>query len=205
MKSIACLIDGYNLYHAIDDSGKNHIKWLNLRKFSEELIKPIPEAKITEVHYFSAFATWKEEQFERHREYVSALRSVGVIITLGNFKKKPAKCNRCGAEWIKREEKESDVNLGLTLYRLASKNLFDEAMIVTGDTDLAAAIRLTKKDFPDKRITIVLPPRRQHAFDLISAADAKISTSIELLEKCLFPDVINYQGKIIKIPTKYRK
>jgi hypothetical protein len=114
MKKFVCLVDGYNLYHAIDDSGKHYLKWLNLRKLAEELIKPVPNSIVTEVHYFSAYATWKPEQHKRHRDYVAALKSVNVSITLGNFKKKPAKCNRCGAEWVKREEKESDVNLGLT-------------------------------------------------------------------------------------------
>jgi hypothetical protein len=47
--------------------------------------------------------------------FIQALESVGIQISLGNFKRKRVRCKAsCGLEGWGYEEKESDVNLALT-------------------------------------------------------------------------------------------
>lgn len=47
------------------------------------------------------------------RIYVAALRYVGVVPVMGQFKNKDRWCNSCGAKWMGHEEKETDVNIAL--------------------------------------------------------------------------------------------
>lgn len=54
------------------------------------------------------------------------------------------------------EEKGSDVNLGVHLVRDAFKMAFDEAIVVTNDTDLVEPIRIVKQEL-NMNVTIVSP------------------------------------------------
>ena len=68
---IIAYIDGFNLYHAIDDIGKPdprkpnatakrrpHLKWLNLWSLCESIAGD--NETVIEVNYFSAYATCRE-------------------------------------------------------------------------------------------------------------------------------------------------
>jgi uncharacterized LabA/DUF88 family protein len=205
-KRVIAFIDGYNLYHAIDDAARHDLKWLNLWDLCDALIRNDRRAHLSEVFYFSAFATWKPEQYARHRQYVAALKSAGVKIILGNFKKKPRKCNRCLNEWTAHEEKESDVNIAIHLLDKAHRDEYDEAMLLTADTDLTPAIRMVRERYRDKSIISVLPPGRQYVASLIDASTSKIRLSFELLERCQFVDhIVTPGGDTITIPDKYRR
>ena len=84
----ACFyIDGFNIYHAVDDLGDQTLKWLNMRTLAEALIRPQSET-IAAVYYFSAFADFLPDAKKRHEQYVAALQAAGVQVVLGNFKKK---------------------------------------------------------------------------------------------------------------------
>lgn len=66
MKSIF-FIDGFNLYHAIDNNFKHgKYKWLDLRLLSEKFIAP--EEKIKKIFYFTAYAKWDKVKIERHKK-----------------------------------------------------------------------------------------------------------------------------------------
>jgi len=82
---VAAFVDGFNLYHAVDDLGRHHLKWVNLRALGDQFA-PSPQFQLTEVFYFSAFATWRKDAYAPHREYIKALRTVGVAPVMGNFK-----------------------------------------------------------------------------------------------------------------------
>lgn len=56
------------------------------------------------------------------------------------------------------EEKKSDVNMALAIYRDATKGVYDKAMLITGDNDIAPAIRLVKADYPNKEFMVLFPP-----------------------------------------------
>jgi hypothetical protein len=92
---VICFVDGFNLYHAIDVMKKPHLKWLDLRKLFSHLTRSKSQI-ITQILYFSAYPTWKPDSYRRHRDYVAALLATGVTPILGQFKKKPKQCKKCG-------------------------------------------------------------------------------------------------------------
>lgn len=50
---VAVYIDGFNMYHALDDLKKPHYKWLNLNALAELLISRKSQ-RIVKVTYFTA-------------------------------------------------------------------------------------------------------------------------------------------------------
>lgn len=158
-KRVACYIDGFNLYHAIDDLKQNHLKWVNLFSLSEAFIKKTTE-EIINVFYFTAYAFWLPDAEKRHRAYVDAISHFGVTPVFGHFKHKTARCKACGAAWKTHEEKQSDVNLATYLIHHAHLNLYDKAMIISADFDLCSVIQLVKDSMPNKEISVLVPPNR---------------------------------------------
>lgn len=169
---VTAFIDGFNLYHALDDLGLHHLKWLDLRTLCEHFAPP-PQLQLDRIYYFSAYATWRPDAYKRHREYTKALRAVGVTPILGRFKLKDRQCRRCGHIWRDHEEKETDVNIALHLLVGAVKDTYDRALLISGDSDLAPAVRTVKKEYPNKNIRIVSPVGRAYSMDLYRAAGGK--------------------------------
>jgi uncharacterized LabA/DUF88 family protein len=165
MRRVTAYVDGFNLYHAIDDLKKPYLKWLDLHKLAADLCAS--NETLIGVHYFTAYATWLPPQTIRHREYVKALRHVGVKCQVGHFKSKARKCRACGITWTQHEEKESDVAMAVQLVADAFNDVFDRALVITADSDLKPPIRTINAQFPAKAINVIAPPGRMaHARDL---------------------------------------
>ncbi|MFC1678020.1 hypothetical protein ACFL3G_13295 [Planctomycetota bacterium] len=99
-------IDGFNVYHALNDdslSGHNKphkpiykyrkYKWLNYRKLALNVIGP--QDTIAEIYYFTAYAKWRPSSYNHHKNYVKALRSENIKIVRGRFMKKYMLCHNC--------------------------------------------------------------------------------------------------------------
>jgi uncharacterized LabA/DUF88 family protein len=136
-------IDGFNLYHAIDDLGEDSLKWVDLQLLSQNILNKYQT--LGEVKYFSAYATWRPDSYKRHREYVTALEAQGVTVVMGRFKEKRLLCKaECKQEYVTHEEKETDVNIGAHLITDALQDKFDTALVISADTDLAAVVKLAR-------------------------------------------------------------
>ncbi|MEA2783580.1 MAG: hypothetical protein QOK29_5139 [Rhodospirillaceae bacterium] len=59
MRKVVAYIDGFNLYHAIDDLRKPYLKWLDLHALARSICGN--DETLVGVKYFSAYATWKLE------------------------------------------------------------------------------------------------------------------------------------------------
>jgi uncharacterized LabA/DUF88 family protein len=136
---VACYVDGFNLYHSIADLQKPHLKWLDLRALAESLFRK--DETLVKVAYFSAYATWMPARYARHRQYVIALKSLGVECHMARFSEQHAECKVCGAKYKRHEEKETDVHFSLTLLEDAVDNIFDRAIIISADSDHVPAVR----------------------------------------------------------------
>ena len=214
---VAVFVDGFNLYHAIDDldkdpvtnrhkNTKHYLKWLNIRSLSEALIHPA-NVELVSVHYFSAFAKWvPPETQKRHHDYVAALKSLGVVPVMGTFKIKPRKCPSCKHGWDGHEEKESDVNIAVYLVKLAYENQFDKAIVFTADTDIAPAIRIVRNAFPGKEVKVAIPEKRLNkSTALENAASGKIRLKESHFERNLLPEkIVLSNGIDIIRPKKYQ-
>lgn len=163
------LIDGFNLYHSLDqaqhDSGQS-TKWLDLSGLCASYLFLVSQRVMSRtilagVHYFSAPPAHRSRASQdRHALYMRCLKSSGIVIHLGRFKEKQVTCSRCGGSFLRHEEKETDVAIATQLFELCHANLADSIVLVTGDTDLAPAVRLCQRLFPEKYICFAFPYKR---------------------------------------------
>lgn len=170
-------IDGFNLYHAIKrasvaDPAFVNTKWLDLEKLCSFFIDTNIET-LAGIKYFTTLS-WKSSSLAKQKVYISALlaNSHTVEMIYGNFKRKTRNCPNCKQPYEGHEEKLTDVNIAIHLLENALKNTFDEAIIVSADSDLIPAILAVKRNFPSKKVAI-LPPIFNSANDLKNNADKK--------------------------------
>ena len=156
MIRIRAYLDGYNLYHAIDRLNDNQLKWVDLWKLSNQFV-PSADAQLVGVVYFSAYAKWRPDKMRRHKAYVSALQATGTSVHLSRFKTKDTYCPSCKTKHRGHEEKETDVLIALRLFNDARNNEFDRALLISRDSDLVPAIKMTKAEFPTSISTLWHP------------------------------------------------
>ena len=188
--NVVCYVDGFNLYHAIDDLHRAELKRVNLWALAESLLRK--NEQLVAVEYFSAFATWKPHRYRRHQKYVAALQSVGVTTNMAHFKDNVVKCRSCNNTWVNHEEKETDVHIALKILENAVDDIFHRAMIISADSDLVPVVKMVKSRWPQKQILIVAPPQRyKTARDLIrSANNSAVQLTAGRIEQNIFDETI---------------
>ena len=206
-------VDGFNLYHAIDDLKDDRLKWLSLRSLAERIIQKKSET-LAGVVYFSAYAHFRTPKdpsvVQRHRHYVAALQSTNVEIIMGNFKTKPKQCRKCFTRWEAHEEKETDVNIAVRLVCDAYQDLYDVAYVLSADTDLVPAMKCVRgvigKSGTSKQVTAVFPPmQNRNVNSLIQCSDRQIKLNQNHIITSRFDDVVLLpDGSNITCPLKYK-
>lgn len=178
---VIVLIDGFNLYHAIRNTFRHErYKWCDLLKLAENLIDKEKEV-VKAVYYFTAYCTWNKEKRLRHKLYVRALseseRNIRCILGTyrrihRNFERKKMGVEVC-LPWFSKyflprflkfrtyEEKETDVNIAVKIIELAFLDRYDHVYILSGDSDLAGAVKFVKEYFPEKKIHLCLADQEQ--------------------------------------------
>jgi uncharacterized LabA/DUF88 family protein len=202
---VAVFVDGLNLHHAVSSLQRQELKWLDLRALSKIFINSKFE-KLADIFYFSSYANHIPEPAQRcQRAYVKALELTAIKVVFGHFKEKDRKCPICYSKWTGYEEKETDVNIALLLLDLAYQNTFDRALVITNDSDLAPAIQMVRKRFPEKRITTVAPPNYYHSNELIKVSSDKARICVKHLECSLLPSVVTDASRLISVsrPQEY--
>ena len=161
---VIAYIDGFNLYHAIDDVGAPHLKWVDLWGLAGSYLRD--GQLLAAVNYYSAYATWLPAAYARHRQYTSALAATGVNVVMSKFKTRPRGCQSCGARWKSREEKETDVHMVVDIVADALEGNCELAIVVTADSDLKPAIAKVRAT-TGRRVLMLAPPgRMKRARDL---------------------------------------
>jgi len=203
MARVSFFIDGFNLYHALDNDSFQCFKWLNLRNLAELYLRK--QDCISDVFYFSALAIWNPEKIQRHNFYIQANKFFGVKPIYGEFRKVTKCCRDCNSIYSTYEEKETDVNIAIKLYQQAYKNSYDIAIILSGDSDQIPAIRAIKKDFPEKRIGIMIPPGRKAEL-LKREANFYYKIKHEHLAASMLPESITLtNGSQIHCPEQWKR
>lgn len=198
MSRIAFLVDGFNLYHALDHSPNtpnpkqyHKYKWLNLSKLAQAYITS--QDTIAGIHYFTTLATWDPAKVAKHKLFIRANELEGVKVVYGEFKRKQKRCNLCHKFFWTVEEKQTDVNIALKLFQLAVQDTYDKAIIVSGDTDLLPAVKAVQVTFPTKSIGVVIPIGRASE-DFKKNADFHFKMKEHQLQASRFPDTIALSG-----------
>lgn len=171
MNRTTYLVDGFNLYHSIcqaaADLGNSSTKWLDLASLLSSILAIVGGgASLQEIYYFSALATHRDLHKPgvtmRHLLYLECLRATGVKPVMGRFKAKRLRCGRCGGHYLRHEEKETDVAISVKLLELLHLDSADTIVLVTGDTDLAPAVKTAARLFPSMQVCFAFPYRRKN-------------------------------------------
>lgn len=160
MNRVGVFIDGFNLYHAIEDLRLDRkYKWLNVVGLAKALITK--KDHVAHFAFFTTIVPWSDEKAARHREYISALGWAGAEVILGEFHRKDILCAKCHKVFSRYEEKQTDVNIAVQLLKHAQKNTCDTFLLISGDSDLVPAVTLIKELYPQKKIVVGVPPGRR--------------------------------------------
>lgn len=162
MQRVTVYIDGFNLYYGLRDKNWQRYYWLDVHRLSEKLLRP--NQVLVEVHYFTTevFHDSKNPgKFKRQRTFLEAVETLpNVSIHYGYHLPKKMSCPSCGSSWQTYEEKMTDVNIAVELLGDAQDNVFDTAIIVSADSDLAGPVNAVRKRYPRKRVIVAFPPKR---------------------------------------------
>ena len=162
MQRVTVYIDGFNLYYGLRDKKWKRYYWLDVRRLSEKLLHP--NQCLVEVHYFTTKvlpAPNNPGKVKRQRTFLEAIETLPDVSThYGYFLFKEMSCPICRATWPIYEEKMTDVNIAVELLGDAQDNIFDTAIIVSADSDLAGPVNAVRKRYPRKRVIVAFPPKR---------------------------------------------
>ncbi|MFA9478580.1 NYN domain-containing protein [Phycisphaerales bacterium AB-hyl4] len=187
-------IDGFNFYYGAIRSTRTH--WLNLNKF----VARLNGGAVDKIKFCTAMVSDTSNDSQksvRQQTYHQALTSLpNVEIILGHFRThgvaKPVhQCGNsplCFVQVSIREEKGSDVNLASHLIHDAHLGMFDKAIVISGDSDLAEPVRIVAHEL-HKRV-IVFNPRQVGSRELQAAATQYRTIRPNVLGQCQFPQEV---------------
>jgi len=134
---VSIFIDGSNLYH--------NLKRYNLRIKLEDIIQKLEtKREIVDIFYYTAILdkSYDENGYFRHKRFLEKIKNIPKInIITCNLKKIILKNGE-----IHFEIKGDDIYLATELVKGAYENLYDIAIIVSGDEDFIPAIKLVQKN-----------------------------------------------------------
>jgi NYN domain len=172
-------IDGFNLYHGCVKYSAH--KWVNLRRLAENLL---PGHCVEMVKFFTARVSASigdPDQPNRQMVYWRALRTLKRFeIVEGTFyehAKSMPLASACHMHTpgvvtlvrvMKKEEKGSDVNIAAHLLMDGWKKRYEQAVVVTNDSDLATPIAIVRGEM--KLPVGILNPHEFHSKKLRNLA-----------------------------------
>jgi len=118
-------------------------------------------AEVTELPGVMCYGADKAEAVAKVQAL--ALRATGVDVRLGRFKAKSLTCPLCGRSFVRFEEKETDVALGVQLLERALRDSCDAVVLVSGDSDLVPALVAARRLAASTTLVIGLPFGRTNA------------------------------------------
>ncbi|MCI0618222.1 NYN domain-containing protein [bacterium] len=201
MNRAIAFVDGFNLYHSLEENPSyRKYKWLNIRKLLESYVSP---KELKEIYYFTALTTWNQSKVNRHKIFIKALEQTGIDVVYGEFRRRDRFCQKCKTSFASFEEKQTDVNIAIYLFRLAIEDRYDTALILSGDSDLLPSIKAVKATFPSKRIVVIIPIGRR-AEELKKTCDQFIKIKEKNLAASLFDDpLVMSDGTSLLKPTSW--
>jgi len=164
-------VDGYNLYYSA--LRKSTHKWLDLHELLfNKIIKPVvPESNIVQIKFFTSpilgrYASDKESP-ARQKTYHNALiaQHPNLVTIINGFHSHTEKnayhadlSNGTDRLLVKvMEEKQTDVNISLHMYRDAVNFDAEHIVLVSNDSDLSPAIKMIREDFEAIKIGVIIP------------------------------------------------
>lgn len=135
MKRVAIFIDGNNFYYSLKGLGKKRVDF-------ERLIEILSIGKnVVDVFYYNALLDIKvgEKKYWGQQKFFDKLKKIGFNVKLGRLR-----THLKNGEYFF-DVKGDDVFLVVDLLSGAYGDLFDDAVIVSGDEDFVPAVKKIKK------------------------------------------------------------
>jgi len=169
MERVVIFIHGSNLYHGLKSHvGKSEIDFF---KFSRLLCGE--NRKLVRTYYYNT-PLIQEEDPERYQAqqkfYASIAKTPYVEVKLGRME-------RQGEKFI---ETGIDLNLGIDMLRLAHENVFDTAVLVSGDNGFVPLVDAVKHH--GKNVEHAFFPGKH--YHLRSTCDKSTTLTKEMLDTC---------------------
>ena len=221
-------IDGFNLFYNL--LTKSPYKWLNLvQLFEQNLLKNIllsgeerpTRFELIKLKYFTApiLGSLADDPNSENRQahYHRALKasSSGKLEIIRGFHL-PAVTTGVpvepvhGLERLKvtvMEEKQTDVNIALHMYRDATQNLYDCLALCSNDSDLEPALAMIREEFPQLTLGLVLPVKANGRKSGKLARHAhwlRHHVQEQELASSQIPDILfDHRNRTIKCPTQW--
>ena len=210
-------VDGLNLY---DGSLRRYpqLKWLDIAQMCRTLL---PGREINRIRYFAARVNpLPHDLHAPHRQdtYFRALRTIpDLTIHLGRFATRRAMMPRDPLTYlegrrapevvpvIRTEEKRTDVNLATHLLVDCFDDDFDEAVIVSNDSDLTLPIEVVIEKF-GKPVGMINPhPANRLSSELARATTYQIrSINRSVLARSQFPTILTDDRGEFHRPNRWR-
>jgi len=194
----AVYIDGFNLYHPIKESKQEHLKWSNLWLLGK-LLCDRENLDLVKVVFCTALPKHLPESHERHVKFNAAQSANGVFIIKGH--------HVTDSETGKHSEKQSDINVALSLMMDGVDDVYDVAFLVSADSDQIATGRFFKERLAPKgkRMFAVIPFSKIYPSSFVGLGIERRDITIEMIEECLMPEMVQGKtGNPIFRPEQYK-
>lgn len=167
---VAIFIDGSNLYH--------NLKRYDIKIKFEDLIKRLEtKREVVNIFYYTALLdeAYDSGRYELHKKFLEKLKQIpNFKVVLCNLKKVIIKDRT-----VDYQIKGDDVYLATDLIKGAYEDLYDLAIIVSGDEDFIPAIKLVQKN-KKKVINAFFP--KSSSYQLRECCDGSINLKKALSE-----------------------
>ncbi len=160
---VAIFIDGSNLYH--------NLKRYNIKTKFEEIIKKVETRReIVDVFYYTALLdkSIDENGYKKHKNFLDKIKKISNFnVVLCNLRKMILENGS-----VDFAIKGDDVYLATDLIKGSYENLYDVAIIISGDADFIPAIKLVQKN--GKKVINVFFPKSS-SYQLRNCCDGSIN------------------------------
>ena len=189
MARVIAYIDGFNLFHGLRSKYGRRYLWLDVERLIQRLR---PNDEIVVVKYFTALVIDNQPALDLQQNHLDALKAHSgekIDIVLGYYLRHDAACQQCGHQRVKYEEKETDVNIAVSLVADTVTQASDIAFIVSADSDLCPAIRTAREIDRSRGMITAFPPARS-SFEIRSLVPASFVIGQPMLRSSLLPDTV---------------
>jgi uncharacterized LabA/DUF88 family protein len=211
MQRVTFYIDGFNFYNGLKAKMKTDplwkkYYWIDIVALCEQFIGNGQE--LIKVKYFTAPPLNSGKQLRQAKLFkANTLLNPDIFkIILGKYYKKKIKCPKCYRTFDKPEEKRTDVNISVAMVGDCALNNTDVIVLISADSDLVPPLEFIQKNFKDKKIKIVFPPKRS-SFDLKRFVKRKLiylENNKGKFEKSVMPNKVEASGKSVAIPNEWK-
>lgn len=214
MNRVSFYVDGFNFYYGLATSGKKdsvwkRFYWIDVVKLFQSFLSE--GQTLSKVIYFTA-SPLDSDKNSRQSSFLNANRLLNgslFEVVRGKYIEKPIHCPFCHNDFMRPEEKKTDVNISVRMQEDCINNVTDTLILVSADSDLIPPLESINRNFPDKTIKVYFPPSRysRDIKDFLYLQRKKpvlLEKNIKRFENAVLPDTVDKDGKVYTIPEKWK-